>query len=77
MIMMKKKVLKLRSAEAEELSRLLTLERLKHAGVLTLVAAADDEDLKPLVAAVRKVSQKKKAKGSPFTPQDLKKLAGF
>ena len=72
---MKKKASALRSAEAEELSRLLTVERLKQAKVANL-AAADDPDLKPLVDAVRKVS-KKKAKKTPFTADDIKKLAGF
>jgi hypothetical protein len=72
---MKKKASALRSAEAEELSRLLTVERLKQAKVENL-AASDDPDLKPLADAVRKVSTKK-AKKTPFTPDDIKKLAGF
>jgi len=71
---MKKKASALRSAEAEELSRLLTVERLKQAKVANL--ASDDPDLKPLADAVRKVSNKK-AKKTPFTPDDIKKLAGF
>lgn len=86
MMVMKKKAAKRRSAansklssaEAETLSRLLTLERLKHAGVVNLSAGDDDPDLKQLVDAVREVKTKaKNAKKTPFTEDDLKKLAGF
>ena len=75
---MKKKSGALNTAAAEELSRLLTYERVKHAGVVDLAKVTNDPDLKPLADAVRKVSKKKKrGKPAPFTPDDLKKLAGF
>ena len=75
---MKKKTGALDSAAAEELSRLLTYERVKHAGVVDLAKVTNDPDLKPLAEAVKKVSQKKRSgKPTPFTQDDLKKLAGF
>ena len=77
MISMKKKTGGLNSADAEELSRLLTHERLKHAGVVNLAKVTDDPDLKPLAEAVKQVSKKRRGKSTPFTPDDLKKLAGF
>jgi hypothetical protein len=75
---MKKKSAALSSAAAEELSRLLTHERLKHAGVVNLGNVTNDPDLKPLADAVKKVSAKKRSgRPAPFTPDELKKLAGF
>lgn len=74
---MKKKTGALNSADAEELSRLLTHERVKHARVGNLSKVTNDPDLQPLADAVRKVIQKKSGKPAPFTSDDLKNLAGF
>lgn len=68
----------LSSLEADALSRRLTTERLKQAGV-KLDKVLIDPDFKPLAESVKAASKKRsKTKSpSPFSAKILKKLAGY
>ena len=63
------------SDEADELSRLVTNERVKQAGV-DLSQIENDPDLAPLATAL-KASRKKRSTKSPYPPAMIKKLAGY
>ena len=69
-----KKVLPLNNAAADELSRQVSDERLRQAGV-DLDKLAEDPDLRPSVQAIQ-ASRKKKAKLS-VSQADIEKLAKY
>lgn len=69
-----KKVLPLNNAAADELSRQVSDERLRQAGV-DLDKLAEDPDLRPSVKAIQ-ASRKRKAKLS-VSQADIEKLAKY